>query len=92
MFHANADRLPVARCTGRFDLSDLVETRLEKSADHPITAGIADFDVREELYYRLKFAKPAGSIEPIVTICCDAGIFACAVVRNCIGIDANWYC
>ena len=50
---------------GRFDLSDLVETRLEKSADHPITAGIADFDVREELYYRLKFAKPAGSIEPI---------------------------
>ena len=34
---------------------------------HPIVAGLTDFQVRDEFYYRLDFAKPAGSIHPLLT-------------------------
>jgi type 1 glutamine amidotransferase len=33
---------------------------------HPAAAGIGDFTVREEFYYRLKFAKPDGSVKPVL--------------------------
>jgi type 1 glutamine amidotransferase len=32
----------------------------------PITTGITDFHVKEEFYYRLKFPKPAGTVQPIL--------------------------
>ena len=44
----------------------VVETTLEVS-EHPITTGVHDLALREELYYRLKFAKPTGSVTPILT-------------------------
>ena len=34
--------------------------------DHPISAGIRDFTVREEFYYRLKTVKADGGIHPIL--------------------------
>lgn len=34
---------------------------------HPITAGLSDFRVRDEFYYRLDFVKPAGSIHRLLT-------------------------
>jgi type 1 glutamine amidotransferase len=33
---------------------------------HPICRGIADFEVRDEFYYRLKFVQPISSIIPLV--------------------------
>lgn len=33
---------------------------------HPVAAGITDFSVKEEFYYRLKFAGPEGSVKPVL--------------------------
>jgi type 1 glutamine amidotransferase len=33
---------------------------------HPVTRGLQDFQVREELYFRLKFVPPAGSVHPLL--------------------------
>ncbi len=34
---------------------------------HPITAGMSDFRINDEFYYRLDFVKPAGSVHPLLT-------------------------
>ena len=34
---------------------------------HPIMAGISDFKIFDEFYYKLDFVKPAGSIHPLLT-------------------------
>ncbi len=34
---------------------------------HPITAGIRNFRINDEFYYKLDFVKPAGSIHPLLT-------------------------
>lgn len=34
---------------------------------HPITAGLSDFRINDEFYYRLDFVRPGGSIHPLVT-------------------------
>ena len=38
---------------------------------HPILNGIAPFEVEDEFYYALKFAKPAGSIKPLLQVSID---------------------
>jgi hypothetical protein len=38
---------------------------------HPIASGIGDFRVRDEFYYRLKFARPEGSIQPVFQVPID---------------------
>ncbi len=38
---------------------------------HPVTFGISPFQVREEFYYRLKFVKPEGSIQPVLQVPID---------------------
>ncbi len=35
-------------------------------ARHPITTGIKDFRIKDEFYYQLKFAKPEGSVQPLL--------------------------
>jgi hypothetical protein len=35
---------------------------------HPVTAGVKDFRVRDEFYYRLKFVKPEGSAKPLLRV------------------------
>ena len=39
-------------------------------AKHPIATGLKDFDVKEEFYYRLKFAK-GESVEPVLRVAID---------------------
>ncbi len=46
--------------------------------DHPIMRGVAAFDVHEEFYYTLKFAKPKGSITPLVQVPIDDAIHTVA--------------
>jgi type 1 glutamine amidotransferase len=38
---------------------------------HPITRGIKNFQVHEEFYYRLKFAKPPSSVRPVLQALLD---------------------
>ncbi|MCI0457968.1 MAG: ThuA domain-containing protein [Gemmataceae bacterium] len=38
---------------------------------HPIASGLADFIVRDEFYYRLKFARPEGSTKPVLRVRID---------------------
>jgi hypothetical protein len=38
---------------------------------HPITSGVADFRVRDEFYYRLKFLSPPDGIRPILQVRID---------------------
>lgn len=40
---------------------------------HPVVRGIKDFVVDEEFYYTLKFAKPAGSVTPLIRANVDGG-------------------
>jgi type 1 glutamine amidotransferase len=35
---------------------------------HPITSGIANFPVKDEFYYRLKFVRPDGSVQPVLQV------------------------
>lgn len=45
----------------------ILETEIRvPSANHPITAGIRNFKVRDEFYYQLKFVKPEGSVRPVL--------------------------
>jgi type 1 glutamine amidotransferase len=39
--------------------------------EHPIAAGLKGFVVRDEFYYRLKFAKPQGSVRPVLRVPID---------------------
>jgi hypothetical protein len=39
--------------------------------NHPITAGIKDFRVRDEFYYRLKFLKAEQGIQPLLRVTID---------------------
>ena len=41
-------------------------TAIIPDPSHPVTRGIADFDVHDEFYYRLKFVQPFSSIIPLV--------------------------
>jgi type 1 glutamine amidotransferase len=46
----------------------VLDTKLEVAdPKHPITQGIKDLKVHEELYYRLKFVAPAGSVHPLLS-------------------------
>jgi hypothetical protein len=38
---------------------------------HPITFGISNFRIHDEFYYRLKFAKPEGNIQPLLRASID---------------------
>jgi type 1 glutamine amidotransferase len=38
---------------------------------HPVLAGIANFSVKDEFYYRLKFVQPEGSVTPLVKVTID---------------------
>ncbi|HMF12459.1 MAG TPA: ThuA domain-containing protein, partial [Gemmataceae bacterium] len=50
----------------------VVETKLEVAdAKHPILGGIADFTVKDEFYYRLKFAEPEKSVTPLLRATID---------------------
>ncbi len=47
----------------------VVDTRVELAAPaHVIAAGIKPFDVHEEFYYKLKFAKSGEPVQPVVTV------------------------
>jgi type 1 glutamine amidotransferase len=37
-----------------------------RPAEHPVTAGIGNFHVKDEFYYELKFVKPEGSVKPLL--------------------------
>jgi type 1 glutamine amidotransferase len=39
---------------------------------HPITAGVRDFRVKDEFYYRLKFVRPPEAITPLLRVPIDA--------------------
>jgi len=50
----------------------VVEVEAEPAdAKHAILAGIGKFRVKDEFYYELKFAKPAGSIKPLLRVPID---------------------
>src|SRR5687768_3198496 len=55
-------------CHGGPDRKHKVVEAAVTAADprHPIAAGIGDFTIKEEFYYRLKFAKPEGSVKPVL--------------------------
>lgn len=38
---------------------------------HPLAAGIGNFKVKDEFYYRLKFVQPAGSVKPVLQVPID---------------------
>lgn len=44
----------------------VIETDFEPEAKHPIAAGIKPIKVKDEFYYKLKFAQPDGSIQPVL--------------------------
>jgi type 1 glutamine amidotransferase len=50
----------------RFGVFDDASVKVSDTA-HPVTRGIQDFHVHEELYFQLKFVPPAGSIHPLLT-------------------------
>jgi hypothetical protein len=43
----------------------VLETQV-KVAEHPVTTGIKDFRVKDEFYYRLKFARAEGAVRPLL--------------------------
>lgn len=61
----------VGGCHGGPDRKYKVVTETVQVVDHPITAGIKDFKVREEFYYHLKFARPAEKIQPLLRVAID---------------------
>lgn len=40
-------------------------------AKHPILAGVGKFRVKDEFYYELKFARPEGSVKPLLRVSID---------------------
>jgi type 1 glutamine amidotransferase len=50
----------------------VVETEVQVAdSQHPVTAGLHSFRVRDEFYYRLKFVKPDGTIRPLLRVPLD---------------------
>ena len=49
----------------------VVQSRARVSPRHPIMQGLADFDVQDEFYYTLKFAKTP-AITPVLTVTIDS--------------------
>ena len=49
----------------------VVQSRARIATKHPVTNGLADFDVNDEFYYRLKFAKTP-RITPLLTVTIDS--------------------
>jgi hypothetical protein len=43
-------------------------------AKHPIATAVKDFAVRDEFYYRLKFAQPEGTVKPILRVPIDGNL------------------
>jgi type 1 glutamine amidotransferase len=41
---------------------------------HPVATGIDNFRVRDEFYYRLKFVKPDGGIQPVLRVAIDGEV------------------
>ena len=60
-------------CHGGPDRKYKVLETEAKVADpnHPATAGVRDFRVHDEFYYRLKFVKPEGSVRPLLRVTID---------------------
>lgn len=59
---------------GRDRKYKFLETDIRIASDHPITAGIEPFRIRDEFYYQLKFAKPAedeGRLVPLLEAAID---------------------
>jgi len=47
----------------------VVETEWQvAAARHPITTGVGPLNVRDEFYYRLKFARPGDAIDPLIKV------------------------
>jgi type 1 glutamine amidotransferase len=57
-------------CHGGPDRKYKILTTTAKVAKHPITAGVKDFRVKEEWFYRLKFTEAAGVV-PLVRVTID---------------------
>lgn len=75
----SADNIPafvnlLGGCHGGPDRKYKVVTETVQVVEHPITAGIKDFKVREEFYYFLKFAKPAEQIQPVLRVPIDGNL------------------
>jgi Trehalose utilisation len=52
----------------------VVDTELRVvDPQHPITAGLKNFRVRDEFYYQLKFVEPADAVRPILQATIDGG-------------------
>ena len=60
-------------CHGGPDRQYKVVQATVRAADpqHPVSAGIKDFTVREEFYYRLKLAKAGGGVKPVLHVDID---------------------
>lgn len=44
----------------------VLETDVHVASNHPIITGIKDFRIKDEFYYQLKFARPEGSVQPLL--------------------------
>lgn len=49
----------------------VVQTDVKIVGKHPITTGLKDFPIKEEFYYQLKFARPEGSVQPLLQVKID---------------------
>ncbi|MFO0927360.1 MAG: ThuA domain-containing protein [Gemmataceae bacterium] len=58
-------------CHGGPDRKYKVLETTARPARHPIAAGLGTFTVKDEFYYRLKFAKADGAIEPVLKVRID---------------------
>ena len=45
----------------------VVETDLAVAREHPLAAGLRDFRIRDEFYYRLKFVRAERGVQPVFT-------------------------
>jgi type 1 glutamine amidotransferase len=55
-------------CHGGPDRKYTVLETQARPADHPIASGVKDFRVKDEFYYRLKFAKAEGAVRPVLRV------------------------
>ena len=49
----------------------VVETDAKPTEKHPVAIGMSPFRIKDEFYYRLKFAKPEGSVKPVLSVKID---------------------
>jgi len=49
----------------------VVETDATPTEKHPVSTGLSAFRIKDEFYYQLKFAKPEGSVKPILSVKID---------------------